>query len=236
MMETRNEPTDWELAEIGLAHSRVVFLSGRPGVGKSYAAIHYATNGREVVSTTMTPETPSAESRGMYMPKGGEFIWSDGLMVRAMLEGARLIINEISHASEDVLAFLYPVLESPETARVTLPNGATIAPAEGFQCVVTDNHDIRTLLPALQSRLITRVHIERPHPDAIALLPERYRRAAEKSFDIDEHDPRATTLRAWQNVGDLTEKGVDERTAFLLTFGRGQGQMVWESVALSEAK
>lgn len=223
----------WTRAELALTHCSRVFLSGPPGVGKTYAALRYALAGRNVYSATMTPESPSAESRGSYMPKGGEFAWMDGPFTTAMREGARLIVNEVSNASEDVLAFLYGVLESDETARITLPTGETVTSAPGFQVVVTDNQPLELLPEAIRSRLATQVHIPLPHPAAMERIRESYRDIALRSFQLPDHDTRRTTLRHWLNVEALLAKDVGEEVAFALTFGVEHGQMLREAAVMA---
>ena len=161
---------NWELARIALnSRTRAIFLHGPPGTGKTYTAAREGLGGRECFMVTLTPETPSSEGRGHYMPTGGEFMWSDGVFIRAMREGHRLVLNEISHASEDVLAILYPLLEGAETARLTLPTGETVHAHERFQCVVTDNNDMDSLLGALQSRLAVRVHMRAPRSQSLCV-------------------------------------------------------------------
>ena len=223
-------PDTWELVRVALDARRVVFLHGPAGTGKTFAGQRFSLRGRDVYSVTLTPETPSAELRGMYMPKGAEFVWSDGVLIRAMREGARLVVNEVSHAGEDVLAFLYPVLESTETAAITLPTGETVRPADGFQCVVTDNHGLAGLPQALQSRLSTHVEIPLPHPDSLNRLPERYQTAAIRSFNVDEPGRDGVSMRHWHNVAELVAGGTSEPVAFALTFGRDAAAAMLEAV------
>ena len=97
---------DWEFVErvMRSRRTRTVYLWGPPGTGKTYTSMRYGVEDQEVFVVTLTPETPAAELRGFWMPKGNEFVWQDGIFVEAMRKGARVVINEVSHASSDVLA------------------------------------------------------------------------------------------------------------------------------------
>ena len=152
---------DWAFVERVLASpvADAVYVWGPPGTGKTFAACHADRGGRELFNVTLTPETPAAELRGFFVPRGVEFVWQDGVFVEAMRKGARLVINEVAHASADVLAILHPLLESRETARLTLPNLETVVPAPGFQVVCTDNLPPDHLPPALRDRFKSLLHV-----------------------------------------------------------------------------
>lgn len=171
-----------------------VLLYGPPGTGKSYAAQGGEPAGG-VFNVTITPDTPAAELRGHYHPRGGEFVWQDGPAVRAMREGARLVLNEVDHAGGDVLSFLLAALDSPESCRLCLPSGETVRPAPGFHCVGTMNGHPDDLLPALRDRFALAVEIDEPHPAAIDALPADLQNAARGTVTAEGAD--RVTLRSW---------------------------------------
>lgn len=165
-------------------------LSGPPGTGKTYAAM---IPGCYVV--TLTAETPAAELRGHYVPQGTRFVWQDGPALKAWREGARLVLNEIDQASGDALTFLYAMLDDPTMARLTLPTGESVSPAPGFQAIATTNAaDLASALPAaLLDRFTVRVHVNEPHPDALARLPEPLANMVKST--IEDSDERKVSLR-----------------------------------------
>src|SRR5262245_12212041 len=114
----------WELVHQVLADPEVrsVFIWGPWGNGKTYAAFNYGRLENGFSTVTMSEELTSTELRGHFILKGLEAIWHDGTFVDAMRFGKRLVINEISNANGDVKSFLYPILESIETAQITLPS------------------------------------------------------------------------------------------------------------------
>ncbi len=230
----RPDGDDWSFVEAVLASrtARTIYLWGPPGVGKTFTAIRARSDGRDVFVVTLTPDTPAAELRGFWMPRGQEFVWTDGVFVEAMRQGATVVINEIAHASHDVLAILHPVLESRETARLTLPNLETIRPAEGFQVVCTDNLPPSQLPEALRDRFQSVLHVAEPHPDALARLPEDLREAALRTFDLERE--RAVSIRGWLAVHAF-EAEFGRRDACRVVFGRERGDQIYNAMLLGHA-
>jgi MoxR-like ATPase len=225
---------DWNFVEQVLASTRAhtVYLWGPPGVGKTYTAYHSGLAGREVFSVSLTPETPAAELRGFWIPKGDRFVWLDGVFIDAMRKGARVVINEVAHASHDVLAILHPVLESRKTAQLTLPNLETVSPAEGFQVVCTDNLPIDQLPDALRDRFTSLLHVAQPHPDALAALSDDLREAALCTFDLESE--RAVSVRGWLAVQEF-EKEFGREQACRAVFGRERGEQIFQAILLGRS-
>lgn len=223
----------WPFVERCLATPliRTVYFHGPPGVGKTWSAYHTGRVEDGVYAITLTEETPASELRGFWTPRGGELVWQDGPFVAAMREGARLVVNEISHASPDVLALLYPVLESRETARLTLPTGETVAPAPGFHVICTDNEPPHALPPALRDRFDCVIEIDAPHPDALARLSPPVRRAALQTFDLEPE--RAVSLRSWLTLEVLKEE-LGLRDACIAVFGAERGRHVHEAMTVAQ--
>lgn len=166
------------------------------------------------------------------MPKGDRFEWQDGPFIDAMRRGARVVINEIAHASHDVLAILHPILESRKTAQLTLPNLETVSPAEGFQVICTDNLPINELPEALRDRFTSVLHVDRPHPDALASLSEDLREAALRTFDLESE--RAVSVRGWLSV-QAFEKVLGRQNACRAVFGRERGEQIFRASVLGRA-
>lgn len=225
---------DWKFVEqvLGSRHAHTVYLWGPPSVGKTFVSVRSGLGDREVFVITLTPDTSAAELRGYFMPKGNEFVWVDGVFVKAMRSGARVVINEIAFASSDVLAILHPVLESRQTAQLTLPNLETVYPAEGFQVICTDNYPMDQLPGALQDRFKSCLYVSTPHPDALARLPEDLREAAERTFDLE--GDRAVSLRGWLAVHEF-EADFGRELALRAVFGRERGDQLFRASVLGGA-
>ncbi len=225
--------TDWGFIERVLCSPRVrtAYLWGKPGMGKTFAAYNVGVRGA-LYALTLTEETSSTELRGHYLPKGKEMPWHDGPATMAMREGARLVVNELTHASPDVLSLLHPLLENPDTARLTLPTGETVRPAPGYQLISTDNLPPEDLPEALRDRFDVILEVREPHPAALAQLDERLRGAALRSFSLEPD--RRISLRGWFSVQRLIpEFGL--RGACLAVFGPARGALVHDGLILGEA-
>jgi len=223
---------DWEFAERLLASEklRVIFIYGPPGIGKTFTSYTKGRIQQGVYAITLTEETPAAELRGFWAPKGDQLEWRDGPFTEAMRRGARLVINEISHASPDVIALLYPVLESERTARLTLPTGETVVPAPGFNVVLTDNAPPDQLPWALRDRFDAILPIAQPHPDALAELSPPIREAALHTFDLEPD--RAISVRSWLRIDELQhEFGLED--ACKVVFGPDRGAHVSDAISLA---
>lgn len=226
---------EWRYVMLVLDYAkvRIVYLYGPPGTGKTYAAFHYGRVEQGFYAITLTEETCAAELRGHFLLKGNDAFWHDGPFVRAMREGKRLVINEISNASADVLALLFPVLESFDTAELTLPTGETIRPAAGFHVVCTDNRPPDRLPEALQDRFMAILRVTKPHPGALAGLPPKLRSAAEKSSLLE--DDRRVSARGWHALSLLLER-FEPPDAYRIAFGPEKGQMLHQGMELSERR
>ncbi len=231
--ESRSTGPSWPLVIRSLESPLIdrIYLFGPPGVGKTWVAYHHARNQNGLYAVTLTPDTPSSELRGNYMPRGGEFVWCDGPVVRAMRAGARLVLNEILHAPDDVFRFLHPILEQPSTARITLPTSETVCPAPGFSVVATDNSPPEAMPEALRDRFDAVFEIREPHPDALALLSPALRDVARRSFALDEE--RRVSLRGWLALDRLQQEfGLED--ACLVVFGAERGSQLYDAIQLGK--
>lgn len=205
-MPTKTETENWTIIDAVIATSRRVLLHGLPGTGKTYAAARrHLEDTTHVYQMTMTEETPAAEVRGHFIPKGGEMIWMDGPGIRSWREGARLVINEIDRASADTMSLLYALLDDPEFAELTLPTGEVVRPKEGFHVIATMNGEPYDLPPALQDRFPVTVEVIAVNPEAIEALPEDLRKPARESALVENQD-RRLSIRMWMEFGSLRQK------------------------------
>lgn len=222
----------WALAEHVLADPlvRTAYFYGPPGIGKTYGAYRLGRVAAGVYPVTLTPETPASELVGHYIPCGDGLSWRDGPFARALRAGGRLVINEITHASSDVLAVLYPVLESIETAQLMLATGETLTPGAGFHVVATDNEPPWSLPLALQDRFESTLHLDSPHPAALAAIDADLQDAALRTMQLG--DERRVTMRRWFAICRMrTHHGLERACQIVL--GGERGGQLFDAVQLA---
>lgn len=177
--------TPWNLFD-QLLDAKVdrLLIDGPPGLGKSYTPWAWAqANGWEFISTTITDQTPMSELRGHFILKGHDFVWHDGTIARAWRtsqtgKGVVLELNEINEAGADAEVFLHNALDDPEFARLDLPTAETLRPrADRLIIVATMNARPEHLREALRDRFPVRIHVNTPHPAALAKISDKGLRA-----------------------------------------------------------
>jgi midasin len=100
---------------------RSVLLEGSPGVGKTSMVMAVAALvGRECYRINLSEQTDMMDLLGSDMPdEDGNFRWCDGVFLRALKEGAWVLLDELNLASQSVLEGLNAVLD--HRAQVYLP-------------------------------------------------------------------------------------------------------------------
>lgn len=213
---------------------RTTYIYGPPGTGKTWAAYYYGRVEKGFYAITLTDETSAAELRGHFIFRGGDAVWHDGPFIRAMREGVRLVINEITNASADVLALLHPILEDVSTARLTLPSGETITPSDGFHVVATDNRVPELLPEPLQDRFESYIEVKDTNPEVYKVLSPQLRKIAKQKIGDDD---RRITARGWIAL-DKLRKEFGMGDACRLVFGMERGRLVHDAlvIAMDESK
>ncbi|MDO5370667.1 CbbQ/NirQ/NorQ/GpvN family protein, partial [Paracoccus sp. (in: a-proteobacteria)] len=94
---------------------------------------------------------------GRYLLKGGETVWVDGPLTRAVREGAICYLDEVVEARKDVTVVLHPLTDD----RRILPidrTGEELEAAPGFMLVASYNpgyqNILKTLKPSTRQRFV----------------------------------------------------------------------------------
>jgi nitric oxide reductase NorQ protein len=127
-----------------------VLLKGPTGCGKTRFVEAMAHElGRELITIAGHEDMTSADLVGRFLLKGGETVWVDGPLTRAVREGAICYLDEIVEARQDTTVVIHPLADH----RGELPVdrlGTTLKAAEGFQLVISYNPGYQSVLKNLK--------------------------------------------------------------------------------------
>jgi hypothetical protein len=136
---------DVEVQRTCRAESMPTLWYGAPGTGKTAlveAAFHDQPGGLFTVSGSGDTERSDFVGSYVQMP-GGEFVWVDGPLVKAMESGGVLFIDEIALIDPKQLSTVYSVMDGRNTLVVTEnPERGIVTAKPGFYVVGACNPDV----------------------------------------------------------------------------------------------
>jgi hypothetical protein len=201
-----------------------LILYGPPGTGKTYAGLTLGDVSGGAYRLICTEDMTAGDVTGHFMPTAaGTWTWLEGSVVKAWRgngqRGGRIVADEIDRAGGDVLSLLLNMFDSDGSAYWHHPETGTIhRPLDGFSAVMTTNiEDLAEIPRALRDRFPIAIRIDRPHPDALALLPASLRAPASMSADA-EH-PRRFSIRSFRAFDHLRQRGFSTERAARMVFG-----------------
>lgn len=212
------------LFEAAAGRNLPLLLKGPTGCGKTRFVAHMAARlGRKLYTVACHDDLTAADLVGRYLLKGGETVWVDGPLTRAVREGAICYLDEVVEARKDVTVVLHPLTDD----RRILPidrTGEELEAAPGFMLVASYNpgyqNILKTLKPSTRQRFLG-LDFDFPGPGIEARIV-----AQESGLAADKVAPLvrlATKLRALK--GQDIEEGVSTRlvvyAATLIAGGMG---------------
>lgn len=167
-----------------------VLLKGPTGCGKSRFVEYMAARlGRPLVTVACHDDTSAADLLGRWLVRGGDTVWQDGPVTRAVREGAVLYLDEIAEARPDVTVLLHPLTDHRRELYVDR-HGERLVATKAFCLVVSYNpgyqRGLKDLKPSTRQRF---VHLVFDYPD-----PEVESRIVVGETGVSE--PVATRLAA----------------------------------------
>src|SRR6266567_1939952 len=145
-----------------------VLLKGPTGCGKTRFVEAMAHElGRDLITVAGHEDMTSADLVGRFLLKGGETIWVDGPLTRAVREGAIFYLDEVVEARQDTTVVIHPLADH----RRQLPIdrlGVTLEAAPGFCLVVSYNPGYQSVLKDLKDSTRQRmvaIELDFPPPD-----------------------------------------------------------------------
>ncbi len=135
-----------------------LMLKGPTGCGKSRFIEAMAQElKRPLITVACHDDTSATDLLGRYLIKGGDTVWQDGPLSRAVREGAILYLDEIAEAREDVVVIIHPLTDHRRQVYIDRRNETIDAPPE-FMLVISFNpgyqRGLKQLKPSTRQRFI----------------------------------------------------------------------------------
>jgi len=148
-----------------------VLLKGPTGCGKSrFVEAMAARLDRPLVTVACNDETSAHDLIGRWLVKGGDTVWQDGPVTRAVKQGAVLYLDEVAEAREDVIVVLHPLADHRRQLHVDRLD-LTLDAGPGFMLVASFNpgyrRGLKELKPSTRQRFIA-IRFGYPPPEVEA--------------------------------------------------------------------
>ena len=192
------------------AHRLPLLLKGPTGCGKTRFVAHMAKRLElPLFTVSCHDDLTAADLTGRYLLQGGETVWTDGPLTRAVRQGGICYLDEVVEARKDVTVVLHPLTDD----RRLLPlerTGELLQAPDSFMLVVSYNpgyqNILKSLKPSTRQRFLA-IEFNFPHPDIEVEIV-----AAESGLPPERCQPLillARRLRALK--GQDLEEGVSTR-------------------------
>ena len=148
-----------QLFELAFQRRLPVMLTGPTGCGKTRLVEHMGLAlGRPVVTISCHDDLTSSDLVGRFMVTGGDVVWTDGPLTRAVKAGAICYLDEVVEARHDSLAVLHSLTDHRRTLYLDRADEVVPAP-ETFMLVCSYNpayrSSLKELKPSFRQRFVT---------------------------------------------------------------------------------
>lgn len=136
-----------------------VMLTGPTGCGKTRLVEHMGSLlERPVVTISCHDDLTSSDLVGRFTVAGGDVVWTDGPLTRAVKSGSLCYLDEVVEARHDSLAVLHSLTDHRRT--LYLDRAGEVVPApETFMLVCSYNpayrSSLKELKPSFRQRFVT---------------------------------------------------------------------------------
>lgn len=150
MIFYRPQSNEVEVFETAARNNLPVLLKGPTGCGKSRFVRYMAEKlGRPLITVACQEDLAAADLTGRFLLEGGQTVWRDGPLTRAVREGAICYLDEVVEARSDVMTVIHPLTDD----RRVLPLdrlGVELEAKEGFLVVISYNPGYQSVTKELK--------------------------------------------------------------------------------------
>ncbi|MXS79689.1 CbbQ/NirQ/NorQ/GpvN family protein [Nitrosomonas sp. GH22] len=139
-----------ELFETAYRQRLPLLLKGPTGCGKTRFVTHMAARlQRPLFTISCHDDLTAADLTGRFLIKGGETVWVDGPLTRAIREGGICYLDEVVEARKDVTVVLHPLTDDRRMLPLERTNEVLQAP-DSFMLVISYNPGYQNILKSLK--------------------------------------------------------------------------------------
>jgi len=164
------QPTGRECDLFETAHDNglPLLLKGPTGCGKTRFVEHMAARlGKPLYTVACHDDLSAADLIGRYLLKGGETVWVDGPLTRAVRHGGICYLDEVVEARKDVTVVLHPLTDTRRTLMIDRTGEELVAPRD-FMLVASYNpgyqNVLKRLKPSTRQRFLS-ISFDFPDPE-----------------------------------------------------------------------
>lgn len=206
-----------EVFEAAYRNRLPILLKGPTGCGKTRFMEHMAWRlKRPLITVSCHDDLTASDLVGRYLITGGETVWVDGPMARAVRVGAILYLDEIVEARKDTTVVIHPLADDRRVLPIEKTGELLAAPPE-FCLAISYNPGYQSVLKDLKQSTRQRfVALEFNYPK-----PELEQEIIAREAGVDA----ATAARLVKFAGmtrNLKGQGLDEGASTRLLVHAGK--------------
>jgi nitric oxide reductase NorQ protein len=135
-----------------------VLIKGPTGCGKTRFVQSMAeTLGRPLITVACHEDLTAGDLIGRFLLRGGETVWEDGPLTRAVRQGAICYLDEVVEARADTTVVIHPLADHRRELNIERLDEQLVAPPE-FMLVVSYNPTYQSVLkdlkPSTRQRMV----------------------------------------------------------------------------------